>query len=139
VEALAECSFTRPTNIQHEALPAILATDDHSLIASETGNGKTLCFLIPMLQNIIRLKEANLNRYRSRIWVYKILMGCAEQCFSDPDPSDLYVCQLYRFFKFSAEIRLRILVFLDKKITQCQKHSTFQISTGTGLKVPVLF
>jgi superfamily II DNA/RNA helicase len=65
VEALAECGFTRPTNIQHEALPAILATDDHTLIASETGNGKTLCFLIPMLQNIIRLKEANLNRYRA--------------------------------------------------------------------------
>jgi superfamily II DNA/RNA helicase len=41
---------------------AILGGDDHSLIASETGNGKTLCFLIPMIQSILRCKEAHQNR-----------------------------------------------------------------------------
>lgn len=64
VSALAECGYQRPTNIQHTVLPALLSSDDHSLIASETGNGKTLCFLIPMLQSILRLKEAHTNRKR---------------------------------------------------------------------------
>ena len=34
----------------------IIIQESHSLLAAETGNGKTLCFLLPILQNIIRLK-----------------------------------------------------------------------------------
>ena len=60
--ALAECGYVRPTNVQHAALPAILSMDEHALIASETGNGKTLCLLIPILQNILRLTEAHQDR-----------------------------------------------------------------------------
>ena len=56
--ALALCGFTKPTNIQHEAIPAMLEHPDCStLIAAETGNGKTLAFLVPMLQHILRRKE----------------------------------------------------------------------------------
>ena len=56
--ALSLCGFTKPTNIQHEAIPAMLENPDCStLIAAETGNGKTLAFLVPMLQHILRRKE----------------------------------------------------------------------------------
>ena len=58
IRALALCGFTKPTNIQHEAIPAMLEHPDCStLIAAETGNGKTLAFLVPMLQHILRRKE----------------------------------------------------------------------------------
>ena len=58
IRALAVCGFTKPTNIQHEAIPAMLEHSDCStLIAAETGNGKTLAFLVPMLQHILRRKE----------------------------------------------------------------------------------
>lgn len=58
IRALALCGFAKPTNIQHEAIPAMLEHPDCStLIAAETGNGKTLAFLVPMLQHILRRKE----------------------------------------------------------------------------------
>jgi superfamily II DNA/RNA helicase len=62
VAALTECGFLRPTNIQQKTLTSVLTSENHCLVASETGNGKTLCFLIPMLQNILRLKENNVGR-----------------------------------------------------------------------------
>ena len=59
VEALAKCGFTKTTNIQHEAIPKMLEFSDCStLIAAETGNGKTLAFLVPMLNSILKQKDA---------------------------------------------------------------------------------
>jgi len=60
VKALENCGFVKLTNIQSESLSTILDVenkDNHTLIAAETGNGKTLCFLIPILQNIIKMKQ----------------------------------------------------------------------------------
>lgn len=58
IRALAKCGFTKSTNIQHEAIPKILEHPDCSaLIAAETGNGKTLAFLVPLLNHILRLKD----------------------------------------------------------------------------------
>jgi len=65
VEALNSCGFKKLTNIQHEALPAMLDHDTkvlHNLIAAETGNGKTLCFLVPVLQAIMDIKGQPDNR-----------------------------------------------------------------------------
>lgn len=73
--ALSVCGFLQPTNIQHETLSSTLASEDHALIASETGNGKTLCFLIPMIQNILHIKEANQNRRRRLNAPYGVVLA----------------------------------------------------------------
>lgn len=44
------------TFIQHEAIPKIL-NGDHTLIAAETGCGKTLAYLVPIIQKIIERKQ----------------------------------------------------------------------------------
>jgi len=57
VTALGTCGFSTPTNIQHEAIPQMLQhMEHHHLIAAETGNGKTLAFLIPVINQILRCK-----------------------------------------------------------------------------------
>ena len=59
VKALNVCGFTKATNIQHEAIPKMLEyRDNNTLIAAETGNGKTLAFLIPMLNQLLHFKDA---------------------------------------------------------------------------------
>ena len=58
VDALNKAGFKNSTNIQHEAIPQILANHDcNALIASETGNGKTLAFLVPVINNILRIRK----------------------------------------------------------------------------------
>ena len=58
IQALAKCGFTKSTNIQHEAIPKMLEYPDSStLIAAETGNGKTLAFLVPLLQRVLQQKD----------------------------------------------------------------------------------
>jgi len=58
VEALRKCGFTKTTNIQHEAIPKMLEfSDSHTLIAAETGNGKTLAFLVPLLNHVLKHKD----------------------------------------------------------------------------------
>lgn len=47
----------KTTMIQNQAIPKILA-NRHTLIAAETGCGKTLAYLVPMLENLLRLKQS---------------------------------------------------------------------------------
>ena len=47
-KSLEELGFRRPTDIQHKAIPPILAGEDVLAIA-QTGTGKTAAFAIPML------------------------------------------------------------------------------------------
>ncbi|HUC43310.1 MAG TPA: DEAD/DEAH box helicase, partial [Candidatus Sulfotelmatobacter sp.] len=50
--ALDEAGYTTPTPIQERALPLLLA--GHDLIGiAQTGTGKTLAYLIPMLQAFV--------------------------------------------------------------------------------------
>lgn len=49
---LAACNFTKPTPIQHSALPAAIEGKDLIGIA-QTGTGKTLAFAIPMIQQLL--------------------------------------------------------------------------------------
>lgn len=48
---LNKLGFEKPTNIQSLAIPHLLE-GKNALIAAETGNGKTLAFITPMLQQI---------------------------------------------------------------------------------------
>lgn len=52
-EALSRCGFARPTLIQTLAIPVILDDEDENcIIASETGNGKTLVSFSRFLSNV---------------------------------------------------------------------------------------
>ena len=55
--ALARAGFTTPTPIQASALP-LLSRDKESLILhAETGSGKTLCYLLPITEQLWREDE----------------------------------------------------------------------------------
>lgn len=49
-------SLTNCTYIQYEGIPQILA-GDHTIIAAETGCGKTLTYLLPILEQILARKN----------------------------------------------------------------------------------
>ncbi|CAG1006022.1 ATP-dependent RNA helicase RhlE [Burkholderiales bacterium] len=51
VRAVAEQGYTRPTPIQAQAIPAVLAGGD-LLAGAQTGTGKTAGFVLPMLQRM---------------------------------------------------------------------------------------
>ena len=65
LDALTTHGFGVPTNIQVKAIPQILQ-GKHTLIASETGNGKTLAFLVPLIQQILAFKESEVKSSSSR-------------------------------------------------------------------------
>jgi ATP-dependent RNA helicase RhlE len=64
--SLAEQQITRPTDIQQEAMPSLLA--GKSLVGvAETGSGKTLAFVLPMLHQLKTLEiEGHPTGNRSR-------------------------------------------------------------------------
>lgn len=47
----------KTTMIQNQAIPQILK-NQHTLIAAETGCGKTLAYLVPILENVLKLKQS---------------------------------------------------------------------------------
>jgi superfamily II DNA/RNA helicase len=57
LDAVEGCGFKCPTNIQDISIPVLL-TGESAIIASETGNGKTLAFLLPVLQRSMKIKAA---------------------------------------------------------------------------------
>ena len=60
VEGLLAMNYTKPTPIQEQAIPQILAGKD--LIAcAQTGTGKTAAYLLPILHNIVNTDHRHLN------------------------------------------------------------------------------
>lgn len=53
LKALKEQGYTKPTPIQSQAIPVILAKKD-ILAAAQTGTGKTAGFTLPLLQNLMQ-------------------------------------------------------------------------------------
>lgn len=54
LEALSSMGLEKPTRIQAETLPHLLLRKD-LIGAAKTGSGKTLAFLIPVVDNLIKL------------------------------------------------------------------------------------
>lgn len=57
-KALADLNFESPTQVQADALPHALQKRD-LLVSSQTGSGKTIAFLIPMLVRMIENPDIN--------------------------------------------------------------------------------
>mmetsp|Transcript_19346 Transcript_19346/g.48730 ORF Transcript_19346/g.48730 Transcript_19346/m.48730 type:complete len:625 (+) Transcript_19346:130-2004(+) len=55
--ALQALELSRPTRVQELAVPAILSQAD-VVLAAETGSGKTLSYLVPLLTQLLNAKEA---------------------------------------------------------------------------------
>uniref|UniRef100_A0A2P2IA97 RNA helicase n=1 Tax=Hirondellea gigas TaxID=1518452 RepID=A0A2P2IA97_9CRUS len=63
VTALRSMKLTKPTNVQNAAIP-VIRSGHNTLIAAETGNGKTLAFMLPLLEELWQMKESSLMRSR---------------------------------------------------------------------------
>ena len=57
LNAAEKCGYKYPTNIQDISIPVLLSGES-AIVASETGNGKTLAYLLPILQRSMRIKAA---------------------------------------------------------------------------------
>ncbi len=68
LQAVNELGYTKPTAIQEQAIPAILAGHD-LLAASQTGTGKTASFVLPILQKLSDERKRRAKRIRVLILV----------------------------------------------------------------------
>ena len=57
VNQLIQIGIKKPTNIQNDTFDPIMK-GTNVLIASETGNGKTLAFVIPSIQKILNTQDS---------------------------------------------------------------------------------
>ncbi len=55
--ALTAASYTEPTTVQEQAVPAALAGKD-LMVSSRTGSGKTAAFMLPALTLVLKAREA---------------------------------------------------------------------------------
>jgi superfamily II DNA/RNA helicase len=53
LSTLAKLGYTEPTQVQREAIPAVIAGGD-LLVSSQTGSGKTAAFVLPALQRLLQ-------------------------------------------------------------------------------------
>ena len=58
LKGCSDLEFFHPTKVQEKVIPIILKNDD-VFVNSETGSGKTACYLLPIIQKIITNKNSN--------------------------------------------------------------------------------
>src|ERR1700747_1539262 len=61
-ERLAAAGFTKPTPVQAAAIPEALAGKD-VLATAQTGTGKTLAFLIPVIERLLQPAKSGLDKF----------------------------------------------------------------------------
>ena len=61
IKALSEMEYYTPTKVQEKVIPIALNGHD-ILVNSETGSGKTACFLLPIVQRIIFSRNSKENK-----------------------------------------------------------------------------
>jgi len=64
IDVLKRYSITKPLKIQKIGIPKII-NGANTVIAAETGCGKTLTYLLPMIDEVLRWKELTGHRYNS--------------------------------------------------------------------------
>ncbi|KAF4319770.1 hypothetical protein BBO99_00004974 [Phytophthora kernoviae] len=65
VSGLTEMKITTPTGIQQKSIPTILTGHD-VLCAAQTGTGKTLAYLVPVVEKLLRKEQANQKEDKTR-------------------------------------------------------------------------
>jgi ATP-dependent RNA helicase RhlE len=68
IRTLASLSYTTPTAVQSQAIPAVLAGRD-VMAAAQTGTGKTAGFALPLLQRLVLEGQVTSNSTRSLVLV----------------------------------------------------------------------
>lgn len=71
--------FATPTDIQQEAIPAVLVGRD-LIVSSKTGSGKTLAYLLPMMQRL--LKSRPLSKQDARALILAPTRELAKQVYA---------------------------------------------------------
>ena len=66
LEALERCGYNTPTEIQEQAIPAVLSGKD-LMAAAQTGTGKTAGFILPMLEILRQGTKAGPGHVRSLV------------------------------------------------------------------------
>jgi ATP-dependent RNA helicase DeaD len=56
LNALTQLGITKPTPVQQQALPSVIAGGDH-IVEAQTGSGKTLAFVLPILAKLIETPD----------------------------------------------------------------------------------
>lgn len=64
VEILEKYNITKPLKIQSIGIPKIM-NGSNTVIAAETGCGKTLTYLLPMIDKVLKWKELTDTRYNA--------------------------------------------------------------------------
>lgn len=77
--AVEHMGFEKPTEIQHQAIPAGMSGQD-LIASSKTGSGKTLAFLLPALQRL--LKNRALSKKDPRVLILTPTRELAKQVFA---------------------------------------------------------
>ena len=78
IKALSELEYYTPTKVQEKVIP--IALNGHDIfVNSETGSGKTACFLLPIVQRIIlsRSSKENLKTKKNKVDSSQIIQNQA--------------------------------------------------------------
>ncbi|KAK9456811.1 P-loop containing nucleoside triphosphate hydrolase protein [Dipodascopsis uninucleata] len=95
LQAIVRQEFTKPTLVQAKAIPLALEGKD-ILARAKTGSGKTAAYAIPIIEEIIRLKERNPNETGTRAVILVPTRELADQCFKLISRLTVYCGKLVR-------------------------------------------
>lgn len=79
LRSIQHLGFVKPTDIQHEAIPAVMVGRD-LIVSSQTGSGKTLAYLLPMMQRL--LKSRPLSKRDARALILAPTRELAKQVYA---------------------------------------------------------
>lgn len=79
MRSVQHLGFAKPTDIQQEAIPAVMAGRD-LMVSSQTGSGKTLAYLLPMMQRL--LKSRPLSKRDARALILAPTRELAKQVYA---------------------------------------------------------
>ncbi|MGP9802286.1 DEAD/DEAH box helicase [Rheinheimera sp. NSM] len=79
LRSVQHLGFVKPTEIQHEAIPAVMVGRD-LIVSSQTGSGKTLAYLLPMMQRL--LKSRPLSKRDARALILAPTRELAKQVYA---------------------------------------------------------
>ncbi|KAA8913263.1 P-loop containing nucleoside triphosphate hydrolase protein [Sphaerosporella brunnea] len=78
LQGVAKLGFANPTLVQAKAIPLALEGKD-ILARAKTGSGKTAAYLLPVLQSVLKAKEASPNEKATRAFILVPTKELAEQ------------------------------------------------------------